>query len=205
MPEITELLTDSPLSYLMLTALVAIDAVLPMAPSETAVVTGGVLAADGRLSLPLLVAAAMAGALAGHSVLYLLGAFAGPRLRRWLIRTELAGQRVDRAAGMLRGRTWVLIVADFIPVGRTATMFAAGALGIPAARFYAFVAPGALLWATLYTLLGYAGGSALRGWRGFMVSIGAALGIALIAESAHRLRHRPVGMKDPRDLRRTTR
>ncbi|HEX2435719.1 MAG TPA: hypothetical protein VHI76_03615 [Solirubrobacterales bacterium] len=59
-----------------LVALVALDAVLPIAPSETLVVAGGVLAADGALSLPLLSAAAATGALTGHTVLYLLGRWA---------------------------------------------------------------------------------------------------------------------------------
>jgi membrane protein DedA with SNARE-associated domain len=61
---------------LVVAALVALDAVLPIAPSETLVVAGGVLAADGALSLPLLSAAAATGALTGHTVLYLLGRWA---------------------------------------------------------------------------------------------------------------------------------
>jgi membrane protein DedA with SNARE-associated domain len=64
-----DLVTDSPLTYLVVVALVALDAVLPIAPSETLVVAGGVLAADGALSLPLLSAAAATGALTGHTVL----------------------------------------------------------------------------------------------------------------------------------------
>jgi len=46
----TELVTDSALTYLAVVGLVVLDAVLPIAPSETLVVTGGVLAADGDLS-----------------------------------------------------------------------------------------------------------------------------------------------------------
>lgn len=69
-------------------------------------------------------------------------------------------------------------------------MFAAGALGIPATRLYAFVIPGALLWSTLYALIGHVGGSALHGWRSFAVSIGAAMSIAAIAEVIQRLRRR---------------
>jgi membrane protein DedA with SNARE-associated domain len=92
---------------------------------------------------------------------------------------------------MLRDRTWLLIVSDFLPGGRTAAMFAAGALDLPAARFYAFVVPGALLWATFYSLLGFAGGSAFESdSAALVVSIGAALAIALAAEAIHRLRGR---------------
>ncbi|HEX2435718.1 MAG TPA: hypothetical protein VHI76_03610 [Solirubrobacterales bacterium] len=61
-------------------------------------------------------------------------------------------RRLDRAAAMLRRRTWLLIVSDFLPVGRTAAMFAAGALDLPATRFYSFVVPGAIVGASFYAL-----------------------------------------------------
>jgi membrane-associated protein len=180
---LTDLVTDSAATHFVVAGLVALDAVLPVAPSETVVVTGGVLAADGDLSLAVLVAAAAAGALAGHSILFLLGRSADPGVRRWVVRSERAGRRVDRAAAILRRRTWLLIVSDCLPVGHTAAMFAAGALELPAARFYSFVVPGAIVWASFYALLGYAGGSAFESeWSAFAVSIGAALLLSAIAE-----------------------
>jgi membrane protein DedA with SNARE-associated domain len=54
---LTDLVTDSPATYLVVAGLVALDAVLPIAPSETLIVSGGVLAADGDLSAPALVLA----------------------------------------------------------------------------------------------------------------------------------------------------
>ena len=194
---LTDLVTDSPLTYLIVVGLVALDAVLPIAPSETLVVTGGVLAANGELSLPLLAAAAATGALAGHSVLYLLGRKAAPAIRARLFRSEAARRRLDRAAALLRERTWLLIVSDFLPGGRTAAMVAAGALYLPATRFYSFVVPGAILWASFYALLGYAGGSAFESdWEALVVSIGAAIGLGVIAEAVHRLRRGRRGRGD---------
>jgi len=188
---LSDLVTDSPLTYLVVAGLVMLDAVLPIAPSETLVVTGGVLAADGALSLPVLDAAAATGALTGHTILYFLGRAAGPPIRRRMFRTQSARNRLDRAATMLEERTWLLIVSDFLPGGRTAAMFAAGALDLPARRFYAFVAPGALLWSTFYALLGYAGGSAFESdWAALTVSIGAALLLGAAAEIVHRARDR---------------
>jgi membrane protein DedA with SNARE-associated domain len=70
-------------------------------------------------------------------------------------------------------------------------MFAAGALGLPASRFYAFIVPGALLWAACYTLLGIGGGSLFEeSWGAFAASIGVALAIGVEAEAIYRLRSR---------------
>jgi membrane-associated protein len=188
---LTDLVTDSPATYLVVLGLVALDALLPIAPSETLVVTGGVLAADGGLSLPLLDVAAATGALAGHSFLYLLGRRTAPSIRDRLFRGERAQRRLDGAAALVRERTWLLIVSDFLPAGRTAAMFAAGALGLPARRFYRFIVPGALVWALVYTLLGIAGGSLFEeGWGAFAVSIGVAVAIGLVAEAIYRFRRR---------------
>ena len=103
---LTDLVTDSPATYLVVLGLVALDALLPIAPSETLVVTGGVLAADGGLSLPLLDVAAATGALAGHSFLYLLGRRTAPSIRDRLFRRERAQRRLDGAAALVRERNW---------------------------------------------------------------------------------------------------
>jgi membrane-associated protein len=189
--DLVELAADSSVTYLVVAGFVALDAVLPVAPSETIVAAGGVLAAKGDLSLPILTAAAASGALAGHSVLFLLGRRAGPRIRRSMFTTQRGRHRLDWAATALEERTWLLIVSDFLPGGRTVAMFAAGALHLPAHRFYAFVVPGALLWATFYAMLGYAGGSAFESdWEALAVSLGVALVLGATAEIVHRARHR---------------
>jgi SNARE associated Golgi protein len=95
---------------------------------------------------------------------------AGPGLQAKLFSSERARERLRVAGRLVHERTWLLIVSDFLPGGRTAAMFAAGALGLPAPRFYAFIVPGALLWAVLYTVLGIAGGSLFEeGWGAFAV------------------------------------
>jgi membrane-associated protein len=189
--DISDLAAHSPRTYLAIVGLVTLDAVLPIAPSETLIVAAGVEVADGPLSLPLVIAAGVTGALAGHSILYALGALGGPGLRRRLFSTPRGAAQLEWAERALEARTWLLIVSDFVPIGRTAAMFAAGALRLPARRFYAFVIPGALLWASFYTLLGIAGGSVFEEpWQAFAASISAALLIAVAGEAAHRLRGR---------------
>jgi membrane-associated protein len=187
--ELNEILTGGPETYLLVLGLITLDAVFPTAPSETLLVAGGVLVAGGDLSAPLLVLAAATGALLGHSLLFALGRWAGPAIRRRLFAGPTAERRLERAADLLARRTWLLIVADFVPWGRTALMFSAGALELGPRRFYAFVIPGALLWASFYVALGVAGGAAFEDdWQALAASIAAALAIAGAAELVHRLR-----------------
>ena len=184
-------LSDSPASYLAVFALVALDAVFPVAPSETVLVTGGILIAGGDLMAPLFVLVAAGGAVLGDSILFGVGSRAGPGLQAKLFSSEKARERMRGAERLVHERTWLLIVSDFVPGGRTAAMFAAGALGLPAPRFYGFIVPGALLWAVFYTLLGIAGGSLFEeGWGAFAASIGVALAIGISAEAIYRFRRR---------------
>jgi membrane-associated protein len=186
-------LSDSPASYLAALALVALDAVFPVAPSETVLVTGGILIERGDLIAPLFVLAGACGAVLGDSILFGLGSRAGPGLQAKMFSSERARERLGVAGRLVHERTWLLIASDFLPGGRTAAMFAAGALGLPARRFYRFIVPGALLWAVVYTLLGIAGGSLFeKGWGAFAVSIGVAVAIGVIAEAIYRVRRRPL-------------
>ena len=184
-------LSDSPASYLAVLALVALDAVFPVAPSETLLVTGGILIERGDLIAPLFVLAGVCGAVLGDSILFGLGSRAGPGLQAKMFSSERARERLGVAGRLVHERTWLLIASDFLPGGRTAAMFAAGALGLPALRFYRFIVPGALLWAVVYTLLGIAGGSLFeKGWGAFAVSIGVAVAIGVVAEAIYRVRRR---------------
>jgi membrane-associated protein len=183
--------SDSPASYLVVLALVALDAVLPLAPSETVLVTGGILIDRGDLIAPPFVLAAACGAVLGDSILFGLGSRTGPALQAKMFSSERARERLRVAERLVHERTWLLVASDFLPGGRTAVMFAAGALGLPARRFYSFIVPGALLWAAVYTLLGIAGGSLFEeGWSAFAVSIGVAVAIGIVAEAIYRFRRR---------------
>jgi membrane-associated protein len=60
-------------AYAAVFVLALLDAILPVVPSETAVITAGVVAAVGHLSFPLIVAFAAVGALAGDDIAYFIG------------------------------------------------------------------------------------------------------------------------------------
>src|SRR6202008_2969945 len=80
---LTSLRVDSALSYLIAIALPALDAVLPVLPSETVVIALGVATAgstDPRIAL--LVACAALGAFLGDNLSYWLGSRFGPFVKK---------------------------------------------------------------------------------------------------------------------------
>src|SRR5437764_9787730 len=79
-------------AYAVVSLLALLDAILPVVPSETAVITGGVVAASGRLSLPLLVAFATVGAMAGDNAAYLIGRRLGSAVTNRFFRSEKGRQ-----------------------------------------------------------------------------------------------------------------
>lgn len=156
----------SALAYLLVFVLAAFDVVVPVLPSESAVILGGVLAWQGRLHpVPLLLAAAL-GAVLGDHLSYVIGRWtrrgrprrgspAVPDRRDGKVaRLQLwAASQLDRRGPML------LVVARFIPGGRTAATFIAGRTAYPLSRFTPVTIVAGLLWAGFATMLGYIGGS----------------------------------------------
>jgi membrane protein DedA with SNARE-associated domain len=127
----------------------ALDAVLPLVPSESSVISAGVLAVGGETSLPLVILAAALGAAAGDHVSYLVGRRTGGRLggppgaggrRR-------AALRWARGALAERGGS-IIVVCRFIPGARTAVTLTAGGVHHPLRSFSSFDAIAVLAWAT---------------------------------------------------------
>ncbi len=80
-------LAGSPWAYALILAVAAVDAFLPVVPSEATVVTAGVFAAVGDLSLALVIAAGASGALTGDTASYAGGRLLSGRIGPWLERT----------------------------------------------------------------------------------------------------------------------
>ena len=59
---LTEYVSGSPWTYLFLFVVAALDAIIPLVPSETSVILAGVLASTGDLNLVLVILFAAAGA-----------------------------------------------------------------------------------------------------------------------------------------------
>ena len=164
---------------------------MPVVPSETAVITAGVVAGAGDLSLPVVIVAAAAGAFAGDNTAYLIGRRYGDRATERFFRGEKAQRRIQWADSQLHERGGELIVvARFIPGGRTVVTLTAGTLRYPWKRFAAFDVLAAFVWATYAALLGYIGGKAFEDapWKGLLLALAIAFSVAGVNELVRRLR-----------------
>jgi membrane protein DedA with SNARE-associated domain len=187
---LTQLVSASPWTYLVVLAFAALDPLFPLVPSETSVIAAGVLAGAGELSLGLVLAAAAAGAFLGDNSSYGLGRTAGQRLTRPLFRGSKGRARRRWAERTLATRGGSLIVAArFVPGGRTAATLTAGVTRMRWARFLRFAGLAAVLWASFAAGLGYLGGRAFEDqpWLGLASALVVAAAITVGVELARRL------------------
>ena len=186
-----DLLAQPPVAYLILFAIAAGDAIFPALPSESAAILAGVLAAiEPEIALPAVLVAAAAGAFVGDSTSYGLGRFGGRRAQRRFFDGPYTRRGVRWACIQLRQRGGtILVVARFVPGGRTGATFTSGLTAFHYGRFALYTGIAACLWALYAVLLGYFGGSVFheRPLLAFAVAFGLALGIAVLAVPARRL------------------
>src|SRR5215208_6576142 len=98
-----------------------LDSVIPIVPSETTVILGGVAAGLGEQSLPAVVACGAVGAFLGDNTAYVIGARMSAFIRRQAAKHPKRQARLDWATTQIRNRGGLLLVtARFIPGGRTA-------------------------------------------------------------------------------------
>jgi membrane-associated protein len=179
--QFTQLVSDaSGWAYGVICLLAFLDALVPVVPSETSVITGGVVASAGDLSLPVVIGVAAGGAFLGDNTAYLIGRRYGTRARDRFFSGEKARKRIEWADRQLGERGGELIaVARFIPGGRTAVTLSAGTLHVPWRRFVLYDAAAALSWALYAALLGYFGGHAFENaaWKGLVLALGIAFAV----------------------------
>lgn len=182
--------TGSPWTYLLILGVCAGDAVLPLFPSETVVVAAAVLAARGRLIIALVVLVAAVGALVGDNGAYGLGRGGLRQLADRLFASGKNRQRIEWARTQLRLHGgWIIIIARFIPGGRTATTYVAGTLEMPwKRRFLPFDSAAAVLWALYASALGYFGGAAFENnlWLPLLIAAGVSVLVAGAGELVRR-------------------
>ncbi|MGZ4372670.1 MAG: DedA family protein [Gaiellaceae bacterium] len=155
-----DLLTGSLWTYPLLFGICAGDALIPAFPSETAVIVCGIQAARGQLSLEWVIVWAAAGAFTGDNASYAVGRWLGTPAVKRFFSGEVAQGRLNWARKFLKERgSYILIVARFIPGGRTAATFTSGLVRLPwSMRFAPYILAAAVLWSVYAALLGYLGG-----------------------------------------------
>ena len=128
-------------------------------PGETAVLLGGVLAHEHKVSLAVIAAVAVVAAITGDSVGYEVGRAFGTRI---LTSRIFARRRegVERGQQTLRRHGGkAVFLARFTAFLRAVMPGLAGTARMPYRRFLAFNAAGGLLWAVGFTMLGYLAGA----------------------------------------------
>src|SRR5207247_5209624 len=140
------------------------------------------------LSLELVIAVGAAGAFVGDNTSYALGRFTGQPVVDRFFSGERAKARLDWARRYLKERgTYILVVARFIPGGRTATTFTSGLVHVRwLTRFVPYIFVAAILWAVYGALLGYLGGRLFRDHPlyALLVAFGIAASVAASVEGA---------------------
>src|SRR5438093_4775872 len=155
-------------------------------PGEIAVLLGGVLAYNGRVALPAVIVAAVAGAIVGDTIGYFVGRRWGHRILRGVgARVPFLSRRIDehlesaRAYVRRRGGAAVFF-GRFTAALRVMVPGLAGMAEIPYGRFAFFNAAGGLLWGTGFVLLGYFAGAAWQRVAADASQVGLALLVLLL-------------------------
>jgi membrane protein DedA with SNARE-associated domain len=152
-----------------------------IAPGETAIVLGGVVAAQGEIDLVTVLLIAWIAAAAGDVASFCLGARLG---RRFLLRrgprfgiTEPRLHRVEQFYE--RHGAKAILVGRFIGIIRAVSPFLAGSSGLPFRRFLPWSLLGTAIWASAFTLVGYAFSESFSEAAGTLTH--GAFGLAIVA------------------------
>jgi membrane-associated protein len=176
-------------------------------PGDSLLFTAGLLCTAGshpvHLSLPVVILAAIGGALLGAQTGYYIGRGGRPLLGRSSNRFLRNG--TERAAQLLGryGYRKAIVLARFIPVVRTVLNPMAGALDVPVRTFTLWQVVGGVIWSAGVTLAGYALGSTIPSIDTYLLPIIAVIvvvslipvGVELLR--ARRAGHGPDGDSDP--------
>ncbi|EAP8324968.1 DedA family protein [Salmonella enterica] len=133
-----------------------------MAEGETVTLLGGVAAHQGLLKFPLVAAAVTLGGMMGDQLLYLLGRCYGGKILRRFPRYHT---KIRRAQKMIQRHPYLFVIGTRFMYGfRVVGPLLIGASRLPPKIFLPLNIVGALIWALLFTTLGYLGGEVIAPW-----------------------------------------
>lgn len=144
---------------------------------QTAVIAGGVLAREGLISLAMALGAAALGSAVLDQLLFVLGR--SFRVSRF-VRKAAEKKAFGRAMALIERYPTIFILSFRFLYGlRAAGPVAVGVCDVSATKFAVLNVIGALIWAGLFTGLGYAFGPAVMSVLGALVPHAAPIAIAL--------------------------
>ncbi|EGF9962595.1 TPA: DedA family protein [Salmonella enterica subsp. enterica serovar Fresno] len=133
-----------------------------MAEGETVTLLGGVAAHQGLLKFPLVAAAVALGGMMGDQLLYLLGRCYGGKILRRFPRYHT---KIRPAQKMIQRHPYLFVIGTRFMYGfRVVGPLLIGASRLPPKIFLPLNIVGALIWALLFTTLGYLGGEVIAPW-----------------------------------------
>lgn len=196
--DLTDTLGDWASNYWFLGVIAIIaylDSIIPVVPSETTVIIGGVAVSIGEApySLWMVIACGAGGAFLGDTTAYLIGRRFAGRFERRAARREKFRRRLDWAEAQIRSRGGLLLItARFIPGGRTILTVSSGITRQPAGWFLRWVAVAVIIWATYAAGLAYIVGKPFKDNHtlAFWVAFGTALGVNIVIEIVRHRRDR---------------
>jgi membrane protein DedA with SNARE-associated domain len=162
--------------------------------SELTLGFAGVLAAEGKLSLPGVIAAGVAGEIVGALIAWVIGRTGGrafvDRFGRYIL---LSHHDLDRAeAWYARHPRWGVFGSRLLPVIRNFVALPAGMAEVPLLRFTVLTALGSLIWDSAMAGIGYGVGarwrSVMHGFTDAGYLLGALAVIAIALLITHRYR-----------------
>lgn len=152
-------LADSAWGLVLVFACAAVDALVPMVPSESVVVAlAAISMSTGDPNLALLLLAAAGGAFLGDNTTYRIGQRIGLTRFAWMRRPKMQAAFAGARRELDKRSALLILTARYIPVGRVVVNLTAGASGFPAARFVPLSVVGALTWAGYAVLVGVLAG-----------------------------------------------
>ncbi len=146
-------------------------------PGEIAVLLGGVLAYQHRVSLTAVLAAGISGAILGDTIGYAIGRHYGRRLLSGRVgRLVVRREHVDRAERYLAERGGkAVFLGRFTAALRVMIPGLAGMARMPYRTFAAYNIAGGAIWATTMVLVGYLAGASWQRAAHWASRIGLAL------------------------------
>lgn len=185
--------SSSPWFYLVIFTIAVLDSVLPIVPSETLVIIGGVTAGTGNLSIALVIISAGAGAFIGDNMSYLIGREASDWVVKRRTRTEKGAKQLNKIVEQIHERGGLLLItARFIPGGRTLLTLACGVTRQPRKWFIGWAIAAAVVWSFYASLLGFIGGKSFADnhTKAFLIAFAGAFSITVVIEVIRALSHR---------------
>ena len=174
-------------------------------PGDSLLFTAGLLCTEGshpvHLSLPVVILAAIAGALLGAQTGYYIGRGGRPLLGRTSNRFVRRG--TERSGELLAkyGYRKAIVLARFIPVVRTVLNPMAGALDVPVRTFTIWQVVGGVIWSAGVTLAGYALGSTIPSIDTYLLPIIAVIVIVSLIPVGLELFRARSASRDPDEAR----